>query len=235
MRLRDLAAIGVLGGAIAWGLYVLIGATHMMPAAAALEAEYVDHAWDAMMKLTLPIFGLCLATIIVALLRFRVPDADTREAAPVHASRGGLVEAAWILASLGLTLGLAAYGTREFRLIRGDDHADLDVQVTAVQWSWDFTYPATNTVGQGLLLPRGKRVRLIMQARDVVHSFWVPEFRLKQDIVPGRISKLLFTPTVVGEYMLRCSELCGRDHTVMTAKVRVLEPEDFEKALKAEW
>lgn len=235
MRARDLGAIGALAALIGWVMYRLITGSEMMPLAAAVEAGYVDHAYDAMLRITVPIFALVIATLIVALIRFRARPGDHEDGPAMHGSKGGLVEAGWLLGSFGLTLGLAAYGSREFLLIRGQDHADLDIEVTASQWSWEFHYPATKTVTDKLLLPQGRRVRLLLRSEDVVHSFWVPQFRLKQDIVPGRISKMLFTPTVPGEYTLQCSELCGRDHSIMKAKVEVLEAAAFDKALKETW
>ncbi|MBK9058088.1 MAG: cytochrome c oxidase subunit II, partial [Elusimicrobia bacterium] len=79
-----------------------------------------------------------------------------------------------------------------------------------------------------LYLPVNKKVRLILKSADVLHSFWVPEFRLKQDVLPNQY-QMVITPTVKGDYQLRCSELCGLDHTIMTAQVHVVDDETYAK------
>lgn len=226
-------SIGALAALLSLVLLKLILRSGMMPEAASYEAAIVDHAFDGMLKLTVPIFSVVVAALLYCLFRFRAGPSQ-EEGVKFYSSRSGLVETLWISASLVLTLGLAAFGARELRLIRGGDHADLDIQVNAEQWSWEFFYPAYNQYGSALILPKGKRVRLLLRSKDVVHSFWVPEFRVKQDAVPGKIVRLLFTPTKAGTYTLLCAELCGRDHTAMTAVVRVVEPEEFEKEMKEE-
>lgn len=232
--MRAVLVIGAVAVVLTTVLLHVIETVGMMPVAAAVEAVIVDHAFDGMLWVTVPIFSLVVTTLLYSLFKFRSRSLD-EEGAAFHGSRGGLVEATWLLTSLGLTLGLAAFGVREIRLIRGTDQADLNVQLTAVQWSWDFYYPKYKYFGTDLLLPKGKRVRLLMQSEDVLHAFWVPEFRVKQDIVPGRVIKLLFTPTRLGSYALLCAELCGRDHTTMSATVRVVEPEEFEELVQQEW
>lgn len=225
--------VAVLAAAIAWAVFKLLALAPIMPPAASLEAVYVDHAYGSMLALTVPIFAVVLAAVLFCLFAFR-SRTGRDQGVRFHHSRAHLVEVLWISSSLVLTLCLAAYGAKEFRLIRGDDRADLDVQVTAQQFSWDFYYPAYRQIGSGLTLPRGKRVRLLLNSKDVVHSFWVPEFRVKQDVVPGKVVKLLLTPTVPGTYTLRCAELCGVEHADMNALVKVVEPQAFEEAMKSE-
>jgi cytochrome c oxidase subunit 2 len=233
-KIIPFVGIGALAALFSVVLLRLIAHVQMMPMAAAYEATLVDHAFDGMLKLTIPIFSVVVATILYCVLRFRRrASAPAEEGVKFYGSKSGLVETLWISASLVLTLGLAAFGAREFRMIRGDDRADLDVQVRAEQWSWEFFYPAYNRYAV-FVLPKGKRVRLIMTSKDVIHSFWVPEFRIKQDIPPGKVVKLLFTPTRTGTYTLLCAELCGSDHTGMAAVVQVVEPEDFEKQMKGD-
>lgn len=235
MRKSDIFWIALLTAVLSLLLLKAIAAIEMMPVAAAFEADLVDHAFDMMVKVTVPIFSLVLVTMLVSLYRFVVRDGcPLEEGIKIHSSRGGFVEAIWILASLILTLGLAAYGSKELRLLRGTDIADLDIQVNASQWSWEFYYPKYNQFASELILPKDKRVRLLLTSKDVVHAFWVPEFRVKQDALPGKVVKLLFTPTKAGEYQLLCAELCGTEHTVMTAKVRVVEAEEFEQKIKGE-
>ena len=96
-------------------------------------------------------------------------------------------------------------------------------------------YPQTKAFGAKLFLEVGKRHRIILTSKDVVHSFWVPEFRVKQDAVPGKVISMILTPTKKGEYLLLCNQLCGYGHTEMQSVVEVLDHEDFEKQFKSEF
>ncbi|MBD2744916.1 cytochrome c oxidase subunit II [Coleofasciculus sp. FACHB-1120] len=105
------------------------------------------------------------------------------------------------------------------------------VNVTGLQFAWLFSYPGTDVTAGELHLPLGREVKLNISANDVIHAFWVPEFRLKQDAVPGRQTELRFTPNRIGEYPLICAELCGAYHGVMKTTVIVQTPEDFQNWL----
>jgi cytochrome c oxidase subunit 2 len=102
------------------------------------------------------------------------------------------------------------------------------VEVTAIQWSWNFKYPAYGVSSDELHLPVGKQVLLQMTSLDVIHSFWVPEFRVKEDVVPGRITELRITPTLEGGYKVRCAELCGTSHAYMEKPVVISSQADFD-------
>ncbi|MCJ2543741.1 cytochrome c oxidase subunit II [Thermostichus vulcanus] len=104
---------------------------------------------------------------------------------------------------------------------------DLVVQVQGMQYAWVFTYPESGLVASELHLPLNKRVRLDMTALDVNHAFWVPQFRLKQDVIPGRETHLEFVPSKLGEYPIVCAELCGPYHGVMGGQLFVDTPEAF--------
>jgi cytochrome c oxidase subunit 2 len=106
---------------------------------------------------------------------------------------------------------------------------DLVVQVQGMQYAWMFTYPDSGLVASELHLPLNKRVRLDMTALDVNHAFWVPQFRLKQDVIPGRETHLEFVPTQLGQYPIVCAELCGPYHGVMAGQLFVDTPEVFEQ------
>lgn len=233
IRVGRWLAAGALAALLTWGLGRLLTAAWFMPPAASAEALLVDQAFDEMLAVTIPIYGAVIAVVVVAVVSFR-SQGSNEEGEP---SGGGsaVLQAAWVLASLVLTLRLAAYGIREYRLLRAPAPADLDVQVKASQWSWEFYYPAAEKYGSALYLPQGKRVRLLLTSTDVLHAFWVPEFRVKQDIVPGRVTTLTVTPTTAGDYLLTCAELCGADHTVMNARVQVLAPKDFDRTLREEF
>ncbi|EKQ69902.1 heme/copper-type cytochrome/quinol oxidase, subunit 2 [Leptolyngbyaceae cyanobacterium JSC-12] len=106
------------------------------------------------------------------------------------------------------------------------------INATGLQFAWLFTYPDTGIVAGELHVPVGKEILLNISANDVLHAFWVPEYRLKQDAIPGKQTELRFTPSKVGEYPVICAELCGAYHGVMKTKVIAQTQEDFDAWLK---
>ncbi|KOP23676.1 cytochrome C oxidase subunit II [Hapalosiphon sp. MRB220] len=106
---------------------------------------------------------------------------------------------------------------------------ELVINVTGLQYAFIFTYPDTGITSGELHVPIGREVELNMTANDVIHAFWVPEFRLKQDVIPGRQTEIRFTPKTEGDYAVICAELCGPYHGAMRTQVIVEKPEAFEK------
>ena len=104
----------------------------------------------------------------------------------------------------------------------------LPVDLTAMQFAFIFHYPHGNIISGELHVPSGRPVELHMEARDVIHAFWVPQFRLKQDVIPGQPTVLSFTATRAGSYPIVCAELCGPYHGGMRSTVVVHEPSEFE-------
>lgn len=222
----------VVGGLILWGLYALFTRYPTLPVAASVQAESVDGAWNALLVVETLIYALVMSFLLYCLVSFRAKDRKEQGEKFDH-SRGRFVELSWILVSIGLTLALAALGAHELRALISDQSADIDVEVHAQQFNWEFYYPATKQYGAKLYMEVGKRHRIILTSKDVVHSFWVPEFRLKQDAVPGKVIPLILTPTKTGTYTLMCNQLCGWGHTDMQGSVEVVSHEDFEKSVTA--
>ncbi len=108
----------------------------------------------------------------------------------------------------------------------------MTVNVMGLQYAWIFTYPESGITSGELHLPVGQEVELKISAQDVLHAFWLPEFRLKQDAIPGRVSELRFTPNRAGQYTIVCAELCGAYHGAMGAQLYVQTPEEFQTWMK---
>ncbi|NJK73489.1 MAG: cytochrome c oxidase subunit II [Oscillatoriales cyanobacterium RU_3_3] len=125
-----------------------------------------------------------------------------------------------------LALGIGASPQNE------EKAADLVVNVMGLQYAWIFTYPESGVTSGELHLPEGREVQLNISAQDVLHAFWLPEFRLKQDAIPGRPSELRFTPNKAGEYRIVCAELCGAYHGAMKGLAIVQSPEVFNSWLQ---
>lgn len=107
--------------------------------------------------------------------------------------------------------------------------APLKVQVQGIQYAWIFTYPETGITAGDMHIPVDRPVELVINAGDVLHAFWLPEFRIKQDAIPGRETKLIFTATRPGEYPIICAELCGAYHGAMKSQLYVQTPEEYEQ------
>jgi cytochrome c oxidase subunit 2 len=105
--------------------------------------------------------------------------------------------------------------------------AEMTVQAAGLQYAWIFTYPDSGVIAGELHVPVGTRIKLAISANDVLHAFWVPEYRVKQDAIPGTPTELAFTPSRVGEYPIICAELCGPYHGAMKTKVIAETPADF--------
>ena len=104
----------------------------------------------------------------------------------------------------------------------------LPIELTALQFAFIFHYPTGDITSGELHVPVGQKVSMRMESKDVIHAFWVPQFRIKQDVIPGQPTILNFTPTKVGSYPVVCAELCGPYHGGMRATVVVEEPEDYQ-------
>lgn len=120
------------------------------------------------------------------------------------------------------------WGWIEYRNLKNPPANAYEINVIGKQWLWEIQYANGRTLTNELVVPRGKPVSLILTSADVIHSFFVPDFRVKQDAVPGMYTNLWFTATQTGNYQVFCAEYCGTAHSKMLATVRVIEPEDFE-------
>jgi len=155
-------------------------------------------------------------------------------------------ETAWILVPaaivLLLDLGIDSAGNRAWRMVKDTlPPAQMEVLVTAKQFNWEFTYPGPDgklgtaddvVIENELHVPADQVVHLTLDSKDVIHSFWAPNLRLKQDIVPGRRIKAWFEATRPGTYELACSELCGFGHYSMRGTITVHTPSDFARWAK---
>jgi cytochrome c oxidase subunit 2 len=173
------------------------------------------------------LFALVVGFMVHSIVVFRRKRGDTGEGQYFHGNTA--LEIVWTIVPLGVVLYFSVLGARYVVDITASEPNELVVKVTASQWNWRFDYPEYEISSNELFLPRNRQTLLEIISIDVIHSFWVPEFRVKQDAVPGRLNPLRITPTETGSYTLRCAEICGSDHAYMTAGVTVLEAAEFTK------
>jgi cytochrome c oxidase subunit 2 len=172
-------------------------------------------------------------TIVVALMfyfgiRYREGNDVNRRNPPSGNTR---IELSWIGGLLVLSLGVFSWGTVSFYRINRPPANSLDIYVVGKQWMWKIQHQEGASEINTLHIPLGQPVRLIMTSQDVIHSFYVPAFRVKQDVIPGRYTTLWFTATKIGEYHLFCAEYCGTSHAEMQGTVIVMEPHLYQEWL----
>ncbi len=125
-------------------------------------------------------------------------------------------------------------GYREFVRQQTPPSDAMDVYVQGKKWMWKFAYPDGPNAINVLRVPAGRNVRLLMTSRDVIHSFYVPEFRIKKDVLPGRYTDQWFNAVAPGRYQILCAEYCGAGHSIMRGEVIVMKPQDYEDWLAAQ-
>src|SRR5581483_2936370 len=142
------------------------------------------------------------------------------------------LEIAWTVVPLILALGIFGWGAKVYFEIEAAPSNALDVYVVGKQWMWQFQHMEGAREINSLHVPVGQAVRLTMTSQDVIHSFYVPAFRVKQDVLPDRYTTAWFQATQPGSYHLFCAEYCGTNHSGMLAQVIVMSPQDYQTWLK---
>ncbi|WP_299820579.1 cytochrome c oxidase subunit II [uncultured Jannaschia sp.] len=198
------------------------------PGAASANTGGFDTLFTALSILSILIVLLVGTLIVVFSVRFRKGSDVPRHRVPALHARE--FEIGWTIVTAFVAVFIFWWAAG-YRITDDKVPADaLEIHVEAKQWMWKTQHPSGAREINALHVPRGHPVVLRMSSQDVIHSFYVPAFRLKQDVVPGRISTLWFEPTETGTYPIECAEYCGTDHARMLGEVTVMEPE-----LYAEW
>jgi cytochrome c oxidase subunit 2 len=225
-----LVAVGLAAAAVAFAVAFFVP---WLPTPASKQADRIDFVFWFVTAISIGIFALVVAVILYSVVRFRARPDDDSDGAPIHGHTG--LEIAWTAVPAVLVTVIAVVSAVA---LAQNDHLPknhIRVNVTAQQFAWSFTYPKYKglTVSQ-LHLPLNEAVELKMQSKDVIHSFWVPQFGQKQDVVPGITTRLVITPKRLGTYAVVCTELCGEGHALMRSEAIVMKPTAFAAWVKAE-
>jgi cytochrome c oxidase subunit 2 len=224
-----------------------------LPDQSSKEAERIDFVFWFVTAICIAIFAVVAAISVYSLIKFRARPDDDSDGPPVHGHTG--IEIAWT--AIPLVLVVAMIVVSSVALAQNDRVPDnaLRVEVYGQQFAWTFLYPPEGKdpgddklacidrdrgqivegckASANLRLPVNRGARLYMTARDVIHSFFVPEFRQKQDAVPGITTEITVTPTETGNFRLICTELCGLGHALMRTRAIVTPAADFERWLSS--
>ncbi|HEY2979651.1 MAG TPA: cytochrome c oxidase subunit II [Anaerolineales bacterium] len=228
------------------GILVIVGTlltyfgleqSHLMPLAASVQAIPIDWLWNLELITLSFLFALIVVPMSYSLIVFRRRKGETGDG--VHMEGDMRLEAVWTIIPLFLVLFFAYLSAANLSEVRHADPGAMVIRVRALQWDWKFEYPEYGGfTSDELRLPVDRQIVLKMESSDVIHSFWVPEFRMKQDVVPSRVTEFRVTPNVLGDYKVRCAELCGTSHYSMEDAVLVVKPDEFEawaKQQQADW
>jgi cytochrome c oxidase subunit II len=226
--IASLVGIGIVSGGIAAAVAL---ALPWLPVSASKEAGRIDFEFWFVITICIVIFAVVAAAMLYSIVRFRAAPDDDSDGPPIHGNTA--LEITWTLIPTVLVTAIGI--TSAIVLSRNDALAKnvFRVEVVAQQFTWTFKYPSGLTSAT-LDLPKGRETQLRFQSRDVIHAFFVPEFRENMDIVPGLTTTINVTPTRVGTYPVICNELCGLGHAMMRSTAVVMEPAAFDKWVKAQ-
>lgn len=202
----------------------------LLPAASA-NAEAFDSLYIFYWALVGVAFIGAMAAQIYFMVKYKKPEGGHAKTSAI--THNGKLEFIWSAIPTALFLVLFAWGEIEYMKQATPPADAIDVRVTGQKWYWKIDYPAVKgaSLKNELVVPVGVPMRLTMTSQDVLHSFYVPAFRLKKDVIPGRYTVLWFEATKEGEFPLLCTEYCGDEHSSMVGKVLVVSKEKYAEVL----
>ncbi len=198
----------------------------ILPVEASLQAGPVDWLFHFHFAGIAFLFSLIFVFMMYSVIMFRRKPGDTGDGR--HITGNTRLEIIWTVIPLLTVLAVSTIGAQNLADISSVDPQAMVVNVTAGQWYWSFQYPDSGVTSNTLYLPVNKQILFRLTSRDVIHSFWVPEFRIKQDVLPGNmVRELRLTPDRTGSYKVRCAEFCGTSHAYMESPVVVVSQAEF--------
>lgn len=202
----------------------------LFPDQASSIAQQIDLLYFALLGLG-AFFGLGVASVLVYLaVKYRAAADVDRSNAATESIR---LEVAWALIPLGLAVGMFGWGAAVYVDVQAPPSGEaIEIYAVGKQWMWQFQHENGAREINMLHVPTGLTVRMIMTSEDVIHGFFVPAFRIKQDVLPGRFTSAWFVATNTGTYHLFCAEYCGTEHSFMKGRVVVMTPPAYEQWLR---
>jgi cytochrome c oxidase subunit 2 len=196
---------------------------------ASTAAPKIDDLLNILIVLSSIVFSIVVVALFYALWKFKALPGDESDGEPIHGNTR--LEVAWTIVPTIIVLFGGGYSWKVLNEIEDKGSNPLTVDVFSQQYAWSFGYPGKGYLySQGVMhVPVNRTIQFKMHAQDVIHSFWVPEWRIKKDNVPGITTTAIVTPDKVGQYQLICTELCGFGHATMRAKVIVQPEAQFDK------
>ena len=196
---------------------------------ASTAAPKIDDLLNLLIVLSSIVFSIVVVALFYALWKFKAKPGDESDGEPIHGNTR--LEIAWTVIPTIIVLFGGGYSWKVLNEIEDKGSNPLTVDVFSQQYAWSFAYPGKGYLySEGVMhVPVNRTIQFKMHSQDVIHSFWVPEWRIKKDNVPGITTTAIVTPDKVGTYQLICTELCGFGHAAMRAKVVVQPEAKFDK------
>lgn len=199
----------------------------LVPPNASTIATQVDLLYWFLVALTV-FFVIGIGVVVVGLCTW-YRKCDDKKAVQIEGST--TLELIWSGIPLVIVMGLFVWGTALYVEMQKVPKDCIDMTIVGKQWMWKAQHPTGVREAQDLHIPVGQAIRLTMTSEDVIHSYYIPAFRTKQDVVPGRYTQMWFEPTTVGQFHIFCAEFCGTGHSAMVGTVTVMERADYERWL----
>ena len=199
-----------------------------LPEAASTVAGEVDALFYFIFYASLFFFVLVTSAMVYFAIRYRKRGKRVLTSSISHNTA---LEVTWTVIPTILVFVIFIWGFKDFLNLHVVPRGATEIKVTGQKWFWSFDYPEGLSVVNELTVPVNKPIKLLMASKDVIHSFYVPSFRVKMDVVPNRYSIIWFEATQTGEYNLFCTEFCGKGHSEMIGKVNVVTEEEYENWL----
>jgi cytochrome c oxidase subunit 2 len=220
--------IGVIASAIGIAVSLSID---WFPVAGSSQAHKIDTLFDVLLIASVPIFVLVEVVVLFSVWKFRMrPGEERKDGPPIHGNTA--LEVVWTAIPAILLVGLCSYAYVTLRQIERKPAHEMTVDVTGQQFTWSFRYPNPPSgrpiTSDQLYLPLNEPIKFNVRSKDVIHEFWVPEFRVSVDAVPGITTHYRITPIRLGEYPVVCAELCGIGHSTMRQTAHVLPRQAFD-------
>jgi cytochrome c oxidase subunit 2 len=223
--------------AIAIGI-VLSFVIHWFPTQASSQAKNTDRLYHVLVIASIPIFVIVVSVILYCVWQFHMkPGEELKDGPPIHGNTR--LEVFWTAIPTVLLLGLVGYSFVVLRDNEKKPAREIQIGVTGQQFVWSYQYPPSVTGGKALnsyqlYVPKGESVNYAIHAKDVIHAFWVPAFRIQEDAVPGITTHWRATATRIGNYPVVCNLLCGLGHSLMRSTVHVVTPTQFQAWIKSQ-
>lgn len=195
------------------------------PPAASTTATRVDHIYFVLLALSAFVLAIVFLPMIFFLFKYRRTKRADRRPLTISTNK---VEVTWTLIPTFIALSFFAWGAEVYFYQEVPPGNTMDLNVIGKQWMWKIEHQEGNREINQLHVPVNRAIKLTLASEDVIHSFFVPAFRIKQDVVPGRFTTEWFTPTRTGAYRFYCSEYCGADHSKMQGMVYVMTPAEYQ-------
>ena len=206
----------------------------MMPPQGSEFAKEIDFVYMGLFWLSVVLFMMIAVPACYFAWRYRYkPGRQTP-----HQTHNTTLEVLWSVLPLILCIAIFFWGLNGWMKYAVAPGEAMEISVTAKQWLWTFEYPDGSRTINDIHVPVNRPVKFTMTSEDVLHDFFVPDMRVKHDIVPGRYTQVWFTPTVLGKHGFTCAEYCGKDHSGMKGELTVENDADFAKFLETggtEW